>query len=73
MIKGISFLRPAGSQAAYDRLTSFFSALGFAPGNGWNCPSSDEKPAKAAYIFKLFDKSDEKAEFKRLDVSKQEK
>jgi hypothetical protein len=29
-----------------------------------------EKPAKAAYIFKLFDKSEEKAEFKRLDVSK---
>ena len=48
MIKGISFLRPAGSQAAYDRLSSFFSALGFAPGKGWNCPSSDEKPAKAA-------------------------
>ncbi len=36
MIKGISFLRPTGSQAAYDRLSSFFSALGFAPGNGWN-------------------------------------
>ena len=36
MIKGISFLRPAGSRAAYDRLASFFSALGFAPGKGWN-------------------------------------
>jgi 6,7-dimethyl-8-ribityllumazine synthase len=48
MIKGISFLRPAGSRDAYDRLASFFSALGFAPGKGWNCPSSDEKPAKAA-------------------------
>jgi len=36
MIKGISFLRSAGSQAAYDRLSSFFSALGFAPGKGWN-------------------------------------
>ncbi|MGA3136329.1 MAG: 6,7-dimethyl-8-ribityllumazine synthase [Terracidiphilus sp.] len=35
MIKGISFLRPAGSAAAYDRLASFFSALGFAPGRGW--------------------------------------
>jgi 6,7-dimethyl-8-ribityllumazine synthase len=35
MIKGISFLRPAGSRAAYDRLASFFSALGFAPGRGW--------------------------------------
>jgi 6,7-dimethyl-8-ribityllumazine synthase len=35
MIKGISFLRPAGNRAAYDRLASFFSALGFAPGKGW--------------------------------------
>jgi 6,7-dimethyl-8-ribityllumazine synthase len=35
MIKGISFLRPAGSAAVYDRLASFFSALGFAPGCGW--------------------------------------
>ena len=35
MIKGISFLRPAASPAAYDRLASFFSALGFAPGKGW--------------------------------------
>jgi 6,7-dimethyl-8-ribityllumazine synthase len=36
MIKGISFLRPAGSAAAYDRLASFFSALGFASGAGWS-------------------------------------
>jgi 6,7-dimethyl-8-ribityllumazine synthase len=35
MIKGISFLRPAGSPAAYERLASFFAALGFAPGKGW--------------------------------------
>ena len=35
MIKGISFLRPAGSSAAYDRLAAFFAALGFAPGKGW--------------------------------------
>ena len=40
MIKAISFLRPAGSAAVYDRLTSFFSALGFAPGAGWNEESS---------------------------------
>jgi 6,7-dimethyl-8-ribityllumazine synthase len=40
MIKGISFLRPAGSQAAYERLASFFSALGFASGKGWNEKSS---------------------------------
>ncbi len=36
MIKGISFLCSAGSRAAYDRLASFFSALGFEPGKGWN-------------------------------------
>jgi len=35
MIKGISVLRPVGSRAAYERLASFFSALGFAPGKGW--------------------------------------
>jgi 6,7-dimethyl-8-ribityllumazine synthase len=35
MIKGVSILRPAGSAAAYERLTAFFSALGFAPGKGW--------------------------------------
>ncbi len=35
MIKGISFLRPARSTAAYDRLAGFFAALGFAPGKGW--------------------------------------
>ncbi len=36
MIKGISFLRPAGTAAEYDRLAAFFSALGFTPGSGWN-------------------------------------
>ena len=35
MIKGISFLRPTGSAAAYERLAGFFSALGFASGKGW--------------------------------------
>ena len=35
MIKGISFLRPAGSAASYEKLSSFFAALGFAPGKGW--------------------------------------
>jgi 6,7-dimethyl-8-ribityllumazine synthase len=48
MIKGISFLRPAGSRAAYDRLTSFFSALGFAPGKGWEDHSNDEAPSSGA-------------------------
>jgi 6,7-dimethyl-8-ribityllumazine synthase len=36
MIKGISMLRRAGSSAAYDRLAGFLSALGFAPGRGWD-------------------------------------
>jgi len=36
MIKGISFLRPAGTAAEYERLAGFFSALGFTPGSGWN-------------------------------------
>jgi 6,7-dimethyl-8-ribityllumazine synthase len=36
MIKEISFVRRAGSAAAYDRLASFFSALGFEAGHGWN-------------------------------------
>ena len=49
MIKGISFLRPAGSAAVYDRLASFFSALGFAPGNGWN----EEKSRGAAFLAPL--------------------
>ena len=35
MIKGISFLRAAGSAAVYDRLAGFFAALGFEPGKGW--------------------------------------
>ena len=36
MIKGISFLRSAGSPEAYERLSGFIAALGFAPGKGWN-------------------------------------
>ncbi|HEY1766721.1 MAG TPA: 6,7-dimethyl-8-ribityllumazine synthase [Terracidiphilus sp.] len=35
MIKGISFLRPAGSAASHEKLTGFFAALGFARGKGW--------------------------------------
>ncbi|HEX7730898.1 MAG TPA: 6,7-dimethyl-8-ribityllumazine synthase [Terracidiphilus sp.] len=40
MIKSISFLRPAGDAAVYEKLSSFFSALGFAAGPGWNEPES---------------------------------
>lgn len=39
MVKGISLLRSTASAAAYARLTRLFSALGFAPGPGW-----DEQP-----------------------------
>jgi len=35
MINGITFLRPTGSAAVFDRLVDFFAALGFAPGKGW--------------------------------------
>ncbi|HUX45891.1 MAG TPA: 6,7-dimethyl-8-ribityllumazine synthase [Terracidiphilus sp.] len=35
MIKAITILRPAGSAQAYDRLSGFFSAMGFAHGAGW--------------------------------------
>ena len=43
MIKGISFLRPTGTTTEYERLASFFSALGFTPGNGW-----DEEASRGA-------------------------
>jgi 6,7-dimethyl-8-ribityllumazine synthase len=49
MIKGISFLRPAGSAAVYDRLASFFSALGFASGAGWQ----EEASRGAAFLAPL--------------------
>ncbi|HUN86017.1 MAG TPA: 6,7-dimethyl-8-ribityllumazine synthase [Terracidiphilus sp.] len=49
MIKGISFLRPAGSAAAYDSLSSFFSMLGFAAGAGWK----DEVSRGAAFLAPL--------------------
>lgn len=35
MIKGISFLRRAEDKAVFDRLRSFFEAMGFALGAGW--------------------------------------
>ena len=43
MIKGISLLQSVDSAAAYDRLSGFFGALGFAPGKGW-----EEKTARGA-------------------------
>jgi 6,7-dimethyl-8-ribityllumazine synthase len=35
MIKGITIVRPAGTPEAYAKLASFFSALGFESGRGW--------------------------------------
>ena len=35
MIKGITIVRSAGSPEAYAKLASFFSALGFEGGRGW--------------------------------------
>jgi 6,7-dimethyl-8-ribityllumazine synthase len=35
MIKGITIVRPAGTPEAYTQLASFFSALGFEAGKGW--------------------------------------
>jgi 6,7-dimethyl-8-ribityllumazine synthase len=35
MIKGITIVRPAGTPEAYAKLASFFSALGFENGPGW--------------------------------------
>jgi 6,7-dimethyl-8-ribityllumazine synthase len=49
MIKGISFLRPAAGAEAFDRLASFFAALGFAPGKGW----SEEGSRGAAFVAPL--------------------
>jgi 6,7-dimethyl-8-ribityllumazine synthase len=49
MIKGISFLRPAGSAEAFERLSSFLSALGFAPGKGWQ----EEGSRGAAFLAPL--------------------
>src|SRR5271156_328557 len=40
MIKGVTLIQPAASAEAYDRLSSFFSALGFEAGKGWQLDSS---------------------------------
>lgn len=45
MIKGITILRPAGNAAAYERLRSFFSAMGFEPGKGWEEQAGSQSDA----------------------------
>jgi 6,7-dimethyl-8-ribityllumazine synthase len=49
MIKGITFLRPAATPTEYERLTGFFSALGFTPGKSWQ----DESSRGAAFLAPL--------------------
>ena len=49
MIKGISILRPTGSTSAYQRLSGFFEATGFAKGSGWK----DETSSGASFLAPL--------------------
>ncbi len=44
MIKGITLVRAASTPAVFDRLTGFFSALGFEPGYGWDNETSRGRP-----------------------------
>ncbi len=44
MIKGITLIRRAASPEAYDRLSSFFTALGFEPGLRWQLEGSRGAP-----------------------------
>lgn len=45
MIKGLTLIRPVESPAHFDELVSFFSALGFEAGRGWDLPA--EEPGMA--------------------------
>ena len=49
MIKGVSILRPADSAAAFERLTGFFEAIGFASGSGWK----DRESTGASFLAPL--------------------
>lgn len=49
MIKGITVLRAAGDATAYERLGSFFEALGFAKGAGWK----DQRSEGASFLVPL--------------------
>jgi 6,7-dimethyl-8-ribityllumazine synthase len=51
MIKGITFIRPVHSPAQFDELVSFFSALGFEPGRGWDQPPVREGAASKGRPF----------------------
>jgi 6,7-dimethyl-8-ribityllumazine synthase len=51
MIKGLTFIRPVHSAAQFDELVSFFSALGFEPGRGWDQPAGQEGTASKGRPF----------------------
>jgi len=44
MIKGITLVRRAASPEVYEQLSSFFGALGFEPGRGWQVDGSRGAP-----------------------------
>jgi 6,7-dimethyl-8-ribityllumazine synthase len=44
MIKGITFVRSTSTPSVYDTLASFFDALGFEPGRGWETEASRGRP-----------------------------
>lgn len=44
MIKGITWVRSAASPAEFETLASFFSALGFEPGKGWDDAVNQGRP-----------------------------
>lgn len=44
MIKGITYVRPARTPEELDALASFFSALGFEPGKGWDNGTNHGRP-----------------------------
>jgi 6,7-dimethyl-8-ribityllumazine synthase len=51
MIKGITFIRPVHTPAHFEELVSFFSALGFEPGRGWDQPPTREGAASRGRPF----------------------
>lgn len=51
MIKGLTLIRPVHAPAQFDDLVSFFSALGFEPGRGWDQPPTREGAASKGRPF----------------------
>jgi len=51
MIKGLTLIRPVHSSGQFDELVSFFSALGFEPGRGWDEPPPSEGAASKGRPF----------------------